>query len=281
MPTFLERLDAGCAAAKSLVCVGLDPDPSLMPVQNVLAFNKAIVDATAEVACAYKPNFAFYEALGLPGLKALEQTIAHIRRAAPKAVVIADAKRGDVTNTAAAYARALFEVWDVDAATVNAFGGRDSVDPFIAYSDRGVLIWCRSSNPGARDFQDLVVGSPEGGVGHATPFYEAVAKSATAWNVKGNVGLVLGATYPSEVKRIRSLCPTLPFLIPGIGAQEGALQEAVRYGVDAAGRRAIINSSRGVIYASRGADFPEAARRAAGQLRDAINAVLAEEGKGW
>ncbi|MBI2172387.1 MAG: orotidine-5'-phosphate decarboxylase [Chloroflexi bacterium] len=281
MPTFLEKLDAACAAARSLVCVGLDPDPALMPLQDVFAFNKAIVDATQDLACAYKPNLAFYEALGLPGWRALEQTIAHIRRAAPKAIVIGDAKRGDIGSTSEAYAKALFQVWGLDAATVNAYGGKDSIEPFLSYADKGVLIWCRSSNPGARDFQDLVVSQAGEGAAIPRPFYEAVAERAMSWNDKGNVGLVLGATYPTEIRRVRKLCPGLPFLLPGTGAQEGALEQAVRFGVDAAGRRAIINSSRGVIYASKGRDFPEAARRAATQLRDAINAALAVEGKGW
>jgi orotidine-5'-phosphate decarboxylase len=281
MPTFLEKLDAACAAARSLVCVGLDPDPALMPLPDVFAFNKAIVDATQDLACAYKPNFAFYEALGLPGWRALEQTIAHIRQAAPKAIVIGDAKRGDIGSTSEAYARALFQVWGLDAATVNAYGGNDSIEPFLSYADKGALIWCRSSNSGARDFQDLMVSQAGEGAATPRPFYETVAEAALAWNKKGNVGLVLGATYPTEIRRVRQLCPGLPFLLPGIGAQEGALSQSVRYGVDASGRRAIINSSRGIIYASKGKDFPEAARRAAVQLRNAINAALAEEGKGW
>ncbi|MBI4203128.1 MAG: orotidine-5'-phosphate decarboxylase [Chloroflexi bacterium] len=279
MTTFLEKLDAACAAANSLVCVGLDPDPALMPVPDVAAFNRAIVNATADLACAYKPNFAFYEALGLPGLRALEQTIAHIRQAAPKAVVIGDAKRGDVTNTAAAYAKALFEVWGLDAATISPYLGRDGVQPFLDYRDRGVFLLCRTSNPGARDFQDLRVA----GEAHldTQPLYEAVAETAKGWNDKGNLGLVVGATYPEELRRVRDLCPTLPFLIPGVGSQGGDLEQSVRFGTNAAGRRAVINSSRGIIYASKGGDFAGAARRAAMQLRDAINAALASEGKEW
>ncbi len=279
MTIFLAKLDAACAAAKSLVCVGLDPDPALMPIPDVAAFNRAIVEATADVAAAYKPNIAFYEALGMSGLRSLEQTIAHIRQAAPKAIVILDAKRGDIGSTSAAYAKALFQVWNVDAATVSPYLGRDGVQPFLDYADRGVLILARTSNPGARDFQDLRVATED--QPSPRPLYESVALTANSWNDKGNVGLVVGATYPEEIRRVRGLCPALPFLIPGIGTQGGDLEQSVRFGIDASGRRAVINSSRGIIYASKGKDFPEAARRAALQLRDGINAALAAEGKGW
>ncbi|MBI4200896.1 MAG: orotidine-5'-phosphate decarboxylase [Chloroflexi bacterium] len=277
MPTFLEKLDAACASTRSLVCVGLDPDPALMPVQDVFAFNKAIVDATRDLVCAYKPNLAFYEALGLPGLRALEQTVRHVRDVAPSMIIVADAKRGDVGHTSAAYARALFDVWDFDAATVNPYLGGDSVEPFLEHHTRGVFVLCRTSNPGAGDFQGLLV-SGEGG---KLPLYQSVALRAAKWNHHGNVGLVVGATYPEELKLVRSLCPEIPLLIPGVGSQQGDLAQAVRDGTDAKGRRAVINSSRGVIYASRGGDFAEAARRAALQLRDSISAILASEGRGW
>ncbi len=278
MGTFLERLDVACNARQSLVCVGLDPDPALMPVEDVFSFNKAIVDATHDLVCAYKPNLAFYEALGLDGLRALEQTIQHIRRASPAAILIADAKRGDIGNTAAAYAKALFEVWGFDAATVNPYLGGDAVEPFLAHSDRGAFILCRTSNPGAQDFQDMMVASPGD---TPRPLYQEVALRAKEWNRRGNVGLVVGATYPRELEQVRLLCPDTPFLIPGIGSQAGDLEQSVHLGVDARGRRAIINSSRGIIYASRGRDFAEAARNATIKLRDAINATLALEGHGW
>ncbi len=283
MPTFLEKLEAAGNAAKSLVCVGLDPDPALMPIPDVADFNKAIVDATADLACAYKPNIAFYEALGLPGLRALEQTVAHIRQAAPKAVVICDAKRGDIGSTSAAYAKALFGVWGFDAATVNPYLGKDGVQPFLDYAGHGVFILCRTSNPGARDFQDLRVSNEAVGATHASPLplYESVARAVLSWNAKNNAALVVGATYPEELRRVRALCPDLPFLIPGVGSQGGDLEQSVRFGTDASGRRAVVNSSRGIIYASKGKDFPEAARRATQQMRDGINAALAAEGKGW
>jgi len=278
MGTFVERLDTACGASQSLVCVGLDPDPALMPVEDVFSFNKAIVDATHDLICAYKPNLAFYEALGLDGLRALAQTVQHIRKVAPSVVLIGDAKRGDIGNTAAAYARALFEVWGFDAATVNPYLGGDAIEPFLAYQDRGVFILCRTSNPGAGDFQDMLVAHGED---TPHPLYQMVALRAMRWNRHGNVGLVVGATYPEELSRVRKLCPDMPILIPGIGSQAGDLEQSVRRGVDTQGRRAIINSSRGIIYASRGADFAKAARAATMKLRDAINAILMLEGRGW
>ena len=277
MATFADRLDAACAANQSLVCVGLDPDPALMPIEDVFAFNKGIVDATHDLVCAYKPNIGFYEALGLPGLRALEQTIDHIRDVAPGVIILGDAKRGDIGNTAAAYARALFEVWGFDATTVSPYLGGDSLDPFLEYRDRGVFILCRTSNPGAGDLQDAMVADRD----THRPLYQVVALKAGEWNRYGNVGLVVGATYPSELEQVRSLCPEMPFLIPGIGSQEGDLEQSIKVGVDANGRRAIINSSRGIIYASRGHDFAEAARRATLGLRDAINAILTSDGYGW
>ena len=280
MTTFAQRLDDACAANRTLVCVGLDPDPSLMPasVADTFDFTSAIVDATHDLVCAYKPNWAFYEALGLDGLRALEKTVRHIRDVAPNVVLIADAKRGDIGNTSAAYAHALFDVWGFDAATVNPYLGSDALEPFLDFQDKGVFILCRTSNPGAGDFQDLQVAR---GGAQPLPLYHQVALRAREWNVHGNVGLVLGATYPSELAQVRELCPDLPFLVPGIGSQAGDLEQSVRSGTDARGRRAIINSSRGVIYASKGKDFAEAARSAAKSLRDSINGVLESQGLTW
>ncbi len=278
MTAFIERLDAACVANQSLVCVGLDPDPALMPVGDVFSFNKAIVDATHDLVCAYKPNFSFYEALGLTGLHALEQTVRHIRKVAPGVVLLADAKRGDVGNSATAYARALFTEWGFDAATVSPYLGGDTVAPFLDYSDKGVFVLCRTSNPGAGEFQDALV---SGGDGDQRPLYQLVAIRAMEWNRHGNLGLVVGATYPRELEEVRSICPDIPFLIPGVGSQEGDLAQAVRQGTDAGGRRALVSSSRGIIYASTGHDFAEAARRATHQLRDSINTILSSEGCGW
>jgi orotidine-5'-phosphate decarboxylase len=277
MSTFLTRLNSACVANQSLVCVGLDPDPAQMPVADVGEFNRAIVEATADIVCAYKPNLAFYEALGLPGLKALESTMAYIRQAFPSAVVIGDAKRGDIGPSGEAYAKAMFQVWDFDAVTVNAWGGRDTIAPFLKDPARGVFVWCRGSNPGSADLQDLLVKADKGSV----PLYQHLAQAVNQWNQNHNIGLVVGATVPQQLAETRRLCPSMPFLIPGVGAQGGGLEAAVRNGVDARGRLAIINSSRGIIYASRSPDFARAARRAASRLRDTINQVLESQGVAW
>jgi orotidine-5'-phosphate decarboxylase len=265
MTTFRTKLEAAWERSDSLLCIGLDPDPALMAIDDVAAFNIAIIEATSDLVCAYKPNVAFYEALGPErGYAALRQTLA----AVPAHVVtLADAKRGDVTNTASAYAKAIFDVLGFDAATVNPYVGFDSTEPWIARPEKGAFVLCRTSNPGAADLQDLPV-QTEGG---ARPLYEAVAERARSWDTHGNVGLVVGATYPDEMARIRALCPDMPFLVPGVGAQAGALEESVRAGIDARGCGMLISASRGVTYASKGSDFAQAARRAAQRLRDAIN----------
>ena len=275
--TFLTRLERACQANQSLVCVGLDPDPERMPVPDVFEFNQAIIDATADLVCAYKPNMAFYEALGLAGLQALGRTVEHIHHVAPHVIVIGDAKRGDIGPSGQAYARAMFEVWDFDAVTINAWGGLDSISPFVSEGGRGVFIWCRGSNAGSSDLQDLLVDSPNGPV----PLYQRLAQTAQKWNQEGNIGLVVGATVPYQLEAIRSICPEMPLLIPGVGAQGGDLESAVRKGTDQRGRLAIVNSSRGIIYASGGADFAEAARKEAQSLQEGINRVLSSEGKGW
>ena len=265
---FADKLFTARQRNGSLLCIGLDPDPELMPKVTLLEFNKAIVDATADLVCAYKPNLAFYEALGIDGHKLLQKTIEHIPSHIP---IIGDAKRGDIGNTAKAYAEALFVTFGFDAATVSPYLGFDSVEPFAAYRDKGVFILCRTSNPGAVDFQDLVDA-------RGTPLYETVARKAQEWDVHGNIGLVVGATYPEELKRIRELCPKMLMLIPGIGAQGGDLASAVKYGADTRGEKAIIAVSRQVLYASRGGDFAEAARRSAQELRDRINDLVGESG---
>jgi len=261
---FTEKLLDISRKNRSLLCIGLDPDPELMPGVDILQFNKAIIDATRDLVCAYKPNLAFYEALGTAGPAILEKTIKYVPGDIP---VIGDAKRGDIGNTARAYARALFSVLGFDAATVNPYLGFDSLEPFISYQDKGVFVLCRTSNKGALDFQDL---NTDG-----RPLYETVAHKAMEWNTHGNVGLVVGATYPEELKRVRSICPEMCLLIPGIGAQGGDLASAVNYGVDARGEKAIINVSRQVLYASREEDFARAARAAAEKLRKEINFHLA------
>jgi len=262
---FVEKLNRAVRKNKSLLCVGLDVDPTRIPDKvGIFEFNRAIIDATADLVCAYKPNLAFYEALGNEGLDALKQTVDYIPDDIP---VIADAKRGDIGNTAKAYAKALFDHFGFDASTVSPYLGFDSLEPFIEYREKGVFILCRTSNAGAVDFQSLQCETESG----PRPLFEIVADKASEWNTHGNIGLVVGATYPEELKTIRQNHPELPILIPGVGAQGGDLEMAVRYGVNTEGRGIIINSSRGIIYASQGKDFPEAARRAAATLRDEIN----------
>jgi orotidine-5'-phosphate decarboxylase len=277
MSRFLDRLDAACAANESLLCVGLDVDPRQMPEIGVLQFNQAVVEATADLVCAYKPNMAFYEALGIPGLKALDRSLKFIRETAPQTLIIGDAKRGDIGPSGEAYARAVFQVWDFDAVTVNAWGGGDTIAPFLVDETRGAFIWCRGSNPGSNDLQDLRVE----GANEPVPLYQHLASAARGWNQRDNLGLVVGATYPDQLKEVRRICPEMPLLVPGVGVQGGELAAAVRESVDANGRRAIINSSRGIIYASTGSDFAAAARTAAARMRREINEVLEAEGKGW
>ena len=277
MSGFTDRLEQASIATKSLVCVGLDPDPARMPISSVYEFNRAIVDATAGFVCAYKPNLAFYEALGLPGLQDLEKTVAHIRSAAPEAIIIGDAKRGDIGPSAQAYAKAMFQVWGFDAVTINVWGGQDTVTPFLEDESKGVFVWCRGSNPGSADFQDVQVVTADG----TMPLYRNVALACQQWDTKGNLGLVVGATVPDQLREVRAACPNMPLLIPGVGAQGGDLEAAVRQGTDSRGRAALINSSRGIIYASGGADFAQAAAREADKLRKNINEVLEADGKGW
>ncbi len=267
-----------CETNRSLLCVGLDPDPARMPIGDVVAFNSAIVDATRDLVCAYKPNAAFYEARGRGGIGELERTIAHIREVAPSVVVLLDGKRGDISSSNRQYAKALFETWGADATTVNGYAGGADLGPFLAYEDRAVFVWCRSSNAGAAELQDLSVES--GGL--RMPFYEALVRRAVEWGPAGRVGLVVGATYPKELESVRSIAPDSPILLPGVGAQEGSLRDSVKAGVDRAGRNLIVSSSRGVLYASADPDrFADAARRAAESLRDGINAALSDGGHSW
>ena len=266
---FAERLSQAVQRNGSLVCVGLDPDPALMPRMGLFDFNKAIIDCTADLVCAYKPNLAFYEALGVEGLMALQRTVDYVPDGIP---VIGDAKRGDIGNTARAYAKALFETFGFDAATVNPYLGYDSLEPFINYKDKAVFILCRTSNIGALDFQALTC-YRAGADDRPQPLFKLVAQKAREWNRHHNIGLVVGATYATELAEIRQLCPEMILLIPGIGAQKGDLEAAVRHGLDAKGGKAIFNSSRQILYASNGPDFAEAARRATDELRSRINSL--------
>jgi orotidine-5'-phosphate decarboxylase len=238
----------------------------------VIEFNRAIVEATSDLVCAYKPNVAFYEALGAACFETLRETVKCVPGGIP---IIGDAKRSDIGNTASAYARALFDTIGFDAVTVNPYLGFDSVEPFLQYQDRGVFILCRTSNEGALDFQSLHCEAeplPDTDMEPGQlPLYEIVALKAHQWNVNNNIGLVVGATYSEELGRIRASYPAMPLLIPGVGAQGGDLAAAVNFGVDRHGELAVINSSRQIIYASREKDFAAAARKAAEGLRLQIN----------
>lgn len=261
---FFDKLERAATRNGSLLCIGLDPDPALMPTTDVADFNQAIIEATTGFVCAFKPNLAFYEALGERGLLALHKTLAAIPEDVP---VIGDGKRNDIGNTARAYAHALFDHWRFDAVTVNPYLGGDALEPFLERPDKVAFVLCRTSNPGARDLQDLPVtvdGAPP------RPLFEAVAEAALRWNTRGNVGLVVGATYPHELQRVRQICPDMTFLVPGVGAQGGDVAAVIANGLDARGGGLIINVSRQVLYASKGRDFAHAARRAAQALRDDV-----------
>lgn len=265
MSAFRERFEAAADAHGSLLCVGLDPDPERIPRGvSVRDFLAAVVEATADLVCCYKPNAAFFESRGAEGYEELRALIASVPGGAP---VLLDAKRGDVGHTAEHYARAVFGQLGAHAVTVSPYLGRDAVEPFLAWGDRHVFVLCRTSNAGAGDFQDLRAG--EGG----RPLYLEVAAAAREWNGRGNAGLVVGATYPDEAREVRAICPDMLLLLPGVGAQGGALEAAVRAARDARGGGVIVNASRGVLYASDGADFAAAARREAMRLRDAIEAA--------
>jgi orotidine-5'-phosphate decarboxylase len=288
--SFVEALRRRWQATGSLVCIGLDPDLERIPraarggrtgmlgapvdeaeadLEGALVgFTQAIVDATAEFVCAYKPNSAFYEQYGPSGLRALQRLIAYIHARYPEIPVILDAKRGDIGSTNAAYARAAFDVLQADAITLHPYLGREALDPFLQRADRGALILCRTSNPGAGEFEDLRVRSADEA---EQPLYQRVAHAvATGWNTRGNCALVVGATYPEELRIVREIVGDLPILVPGVGAQGGDLAAVVRHGLDASGHGLIISLSRSVLYASKGADFAEAGRREAERVMRAI-----------
>ena len=266
--TFIDALTRRWEQADSLVCVGLDPEPAKFPAKfandpdAVFAFCRDIVDATAPYACAFKPQIAHFAALGAE--EALRMLVLHIRLAHPQVPVILDSKRGDIGSTAQHYATEAFDRYQAHAVTVNPYLGRDSVQPFLDRADRGVVILCRTSNPGAGDLQDLVV--------DGRPLYQHVAtKVARDWNTHGNCALVVGATWPEQLREVRAIVGNVPFLVPGVGAQGGDVQAVVRNAVTANGTGLMVSSSRAILYASQGDDFAEAAADAARALRDEIN----------
>ena len=267
---FTDQLAAAQRNNDSLLCVGLDPEPAKFPgtwkndASRIYEFCAAIVDATKDLVIAYKPQIAYFA--GNRAEDQLERLMAHIKRVAPGVPVILDAKRGDIGSTAEQYAREAFERYQADAVTLSPFMGFDSIEPWLRYTDRGLILLCRTSNPGGSDLQAQKL---EGGA----MVYEHIARLAQGeWNKTGQLGLVVGATFPGEIARVRELAPTLPLLIPGVGAQGGDAQATVRAGwrPDAP---VVVNSSRAVLYASSGADFASAARAAAQQTRVALNAA--------
>lgn len=266
--TFIQKLQAAWKTNDSLACVGLDPELSRFPSvfaktpDSIFEFNRAIVDATHDLVCAYKPQIAHFSALAAE--RQLERTIDYIHTAYPAIPVILDAKRGDIGSTAEMYAQEAFVRYGADAVTVSPYLGYDSVEPFLRRADRGVLLLCRTSNPGAGDLQDLDCGG--------APLYERVAATvAGKWNANGNCLLVVGATWPAQMKRIREIVRDMPLLVPGVGAQGGDVGEIVKAGQTSNGTGLIISSSRAILYADSGKDFVAAARREAQNLRDAIN----------
>ena len=268
--TFKQKLDATIKKNNSLVCVGLDSDIAKLPSHLTgkknpqFEFNKAIVDATHTDVLAYKPNSAFYEVTGAQGITELKMTCDYIRSMYPDVVIIIDAKRADIGNTNEGYARFVFDYLGADAVTLHPYLGREALKPFLDRKEKGSIILCRTSNPGAGEFQDLEV--------KGKPLYQVVAeKIAKDWNYNGNCALVVGATYPTELAIVRRLVGDMPILIPGIGAQGGDVEKTLRAGLDSDKAGAIINSSRSIIFASSGTDFAKRAREETIKLKDEIN----------
>jgi len=264
--SFQSKLKQATQQNNSLLCVGLDTEQSKLPgclsgkTNPVLYFNQQIIDATADLVCCYKPNFAFYGALGESGWKTLKATIEHVPDHIP---VLVDAKVGDIGNTAAQYAEMFFAGLGADGLTVTPYMGEDCVKPFLAHTEHTTFLVCLTSNKGADDFEKKEM--------DGKPLYERVIAKAKEWSTAGNCGLVIGATQPEYFAQVRGLVPDMPLLIPGVGAQGGSAEEAVRNGQDAQGAGILVNSSRGIIFASSGEDYATAARAAARELRDEIN----------
>jgi orotidine-5'-phosphate decarboxylase len=268
---FINKLSAAWTANNSLLCVGLDPDLAKLPAElrdlpdGITTFCTRIIDATADLACAFKPQIAYFGALGAE--KQLEDICRYVRENYPHIPLILDAKRGDIGATATQYAREAFERYGADAVTVNPYMGEDSLDPYLAWKDKGVIILCRTSNPGGSDLQFLDT--------DGVPLYQRVARLvAEKWNKNGQCALVVGATFPEELAQVRAIVGDMPLLVPGIGAQGGDIAATVGAGQTAHGMGMMISSSRAIIYAKpqAGEDFADAARRVAIETRDAINA---------
>ena len=295
--TFNEKLLRAAEKNKSWLCIGLDPDPEKMPPhlgtgsRAILKFNRSIIESTSDLVCAYKPNSAFYEAFGPEGMKVLKKSIDSVPDGIP---VILDFKRGDIGNTAAMYARSAFEYYGADAVTVNPYLGKDSIEPFINYRDRGVIILCVTSNQSSNDIQKrLMLLDEPPSLQNIVPLQKAktaaeflryststiymhIASLAMEWNRYGNIGLVVGATSPAELGKVRELVgEDMPILVPGVGAQGGELESAAKAGSNSVGKMAIINVSRGIIYSDHGSSLKEAARAKAIAYKEAIYNIVA------
>ena len=269
---FTESLTAAWEKNNSLLCVGLDPDPAKFPAHlkgrpnATFEFCQTIADATADLVCCFKPQIAYFAAQRAED--ELEALIAHIHAKHPGIPVILDAKRGDIGSTAEQYAVEIFERYGADAITVSPYLGRDSIDPYLAYPGKGVILLCRTSNPGGSDLQALDVGTPE----QPEKLYERVARLvASEWNTSGQCALVVGATFPAEIARVREIVGDMPLLVPGVGAQGGDVQATLEAGRTAKGSGLMINSSRAILYASKGEDYAQAARRVAQETSATIN----------
>lgn len=264
---FQEKVQAAVQKNNSLVCVGLDSDKGKIPqhLDSVLEFNKAIIESTKDLVCAYKPNSAFYEAEGSVGIETLKQTCDYIKQVAPGVPICLDFKRGDIGNTNKGYILYAFDYLNADAITVHPYMGKESLQPYLDIKDKGVIILCRTSNPGAGVFQDLEVNGKK--------LYEILAESVRdEWNTNSNCALVIGATFPEELSNVRKIVgDDMLLLVPGIGAQGGDIEKTVKAGINKAGEGILVNSSRGIIYVSDGEDFAEAARESTIKLRDEIN----------
>lgn len=270
---FQEKLDRLASKNNSLVCVGLDSELVKLP-ESVRkdtyprhAFNKAIIDATHDFVCAYKPNSAFYEAGGARGIEELKMTCDYLGQTYPEIPIILDAKRADIGNTNNGYVQFAFDYLGVDAITLHPYLGREALQPFLDRKDKGCIILCKTSNPGAGEFQDLKT--------DGEPLYKRVAKEIVSkWNTHGNCMLVVGATYPEELAEVRSMAADMTFLVPGIGAQGGDVEKTLKAGLNSRKSGLIINSSRAIIFAGTGADFASESRREASKLCDSINKLI-------
>ncbi len=271
-----QKLAAVVQNNNSLLCVGLDSDIEKLPthlktLENaIFEFNKAIIDATHDLVCAYKPNTAFYEAEGAEGIQQLKMTFDYINSTYPEIVTILDAKRADIGNTNNGYVKFAYEYLKADSITLHPYLGQEALQPFLDREDKGAIILCKTSNPGSGEFQDAKVQDAK--VDSGNPLYETVAKNvAEKWNGNNNCMLVVGATYPEELAAVRKIVGDMPLLIPGIGAQGGDVEKTVKAGLNSQKAGIIVNSSRGIIFASSGEDFAEKARIEAQKLRDEIN----------